>query len=520
MVGSAEHVSGPWRYERIEDASHWMQLDAPERVGDLLVEFLGSGARPRRARAQPRAARPPAAARAQRPRRSPRVLERMGGMQAQYAPSMYVGLWTRLAGFERDDLTRALERRTRRPGHAACARRSTSSRARDYWPFALAVREARRAWWLRSARSRTAARWPRRRAAARARWPTGRCAAPRSRRCRQGAPRAAIGLWLDLVRVPPSGTWERRRADLYGARRGLDRPAETTPTRPRSSTSCAATCAASGPRRAPDVANLAGLTAATSRGARRASSCGASEGEDGDELLDLPRAPLPDPDTPAPVRFLPTWDATLLVHARRTGSCPRSTGRAIFSTKTPQSVADVPRRRRRSPAPGATRTGEIELEPFGRLDAATRRALDDEAEGLPPSTPKRAAAIGLGHGAARRRSRGHGRHGTARSHYVESGPEDGIPVMLVHGNLSTGRFYEHLFGGAPERYRLLAPDMRGFGDTERVPIDATRGLRDWADDAHALVRGAGHRRARRTSSAGRPAAPRSPPTRSTARSRR
>src|SRR5262249_30337150 len=34
-------------------------------------------------------------------------------------------------------------------------------------------------------------------------------------------------------------------------------------------------------------------------------------------------------------------------------------------------------------------------------------------------------------------------------------------------------------------------DMRGFGDTERVPIDATRGLRDWADDAHALVRALG-----------------------------
>jgi pimeloyl-ACP methyl ester carboxylesterase len=31
-----------------------------------------------------------------------------------------------------------------------------------------------------------------------------------------------------------------------------------------------------------------------------------------------------------------------------------------------------------------------------------------------------------------------------RVSYVESGPEDGIPVVLVHGNLSTGRFYEHL----------------------------------------------------------------------------
>jgi pimeloyl-ACP methyl ester carboxylesterase len=70
---------------------------------------------------------------------------------------------------------------------------------------------------------------------------------------------------------------------------------------------------------------------------------------------------------------------------------------------------------------------------------------------------------------------------------VESGPESGIPVVLVHGNLSTGRFFEHLMPGAPDRYRLLAPDMRGFGDTEPVPIDATRGLRDWADDVHALL---------------------------------
>ena len=70
---------------------------------------------------------------------------------------------------------------------------------------------------------------------------------------------------------------------------------------------------------------------------------------------------------------------------------------------------------------------------------------------------------------------------------IESGPEDGIPVVLLHGNLSTGRFYEHLFDVAPERYRLIAPDMRGFGDTEPLPIDATRGLRDWADDTAALL---------------------------------
>jgi hypothetical protein len=61
-------------------------------------------------------------------------------------------------------------------------------------------------------------------------------------------------------------------------------------------------------------------------------------GEDGKELLDLPRAPLPDPATPAPVRLLPTWDATLLVHARRAAIVPEPHRPLIFNTKTPQSV--------------------------------------------------------------------------------------------------------------------------------------------------------------------------------------
>jgi pimeloyl-ACP methyl ester carboxylesterase len=75
--------------------------------------------------------------------------------------------------------------------------------------------------------------------------------------------------------------------------------------------------------------------------------------------------------------------------------------------------------------------------------------------------------------------------------YIESGPSDGIPVLMVHGNLSTGRFFEHLMPAAPDRYRIIAPDMRGFGDTERAPIDATRGLRDWADDTYSLVEALG-----------------------------
>lgn len=75
-----------------------------------------------------------------------------------------------------------------------------------------------------------------------------------------------------------------------------------------------------------------------------------------------------------------------------------------------------------------------------------------------------------------------------RVHVLESGPEDGIPVVLVHGNLSTSRFYEHIMSGAPERYRFIAPDMRGFGRTERSgstgpctsPVGPRVGQPSWA----------------------------------------
>jgi hypothetical protein len=103
--------------------------------------------------------------------------------------------------------------------------------------------------------------------------------------------------------------------------------------------------------------------------------------EAGEELLDLPRAQLPDPETPAPVRFLPTWDAVLLVHARRTGVLPEQYRSRIFSTKVPQSVGTFL-------VDGAVagtwrfEDGRITWEPFARLDPATRREVADEAEQL------------------------------------------------------------------------------------------------------------------------------------------
>src|SRR5437764_14270290 len=79
----------------------------------------------------------------------PKVLERMGGLQAQYAPSMYIGLWTRMEGVTRTDLDRALERRTVVQGTLLRSTIHLVSPA-DYWPFATAIRESRKLWWLRS----------------------------------------------------------------------------------------------------------------------------------------------------------------------------------------------------------------------------------------------------------------------------------------------------------------------------------------------------------------------------------
>lgn len=75
-----------------------------------------------------------------------------------------------------------------------------------------------------------------------------------------------------------------------------------------------------------------------------------------------------------------------------------------------------------------------------------------------------------------------------RMHCLVAGPDDGVPVALVHGNLATALFFDELMAAAPAALRLVAPDMRGFGATQRTPIDATRGLRDWSDDLAALLR--------------------------------
>ena len=63
----------------------------------------------------------------------------------------------------------------------------------------------------------------------------------------------------------------------------------------------------------------------------------------------------------------------------------------------------------------------------------------------------------------------------------------GPAVLFVHGNVSSSLFWQPTMLALPEAYRPLAMDLRGFGDTDPEPVDATRGLRDYADDLAAAI---------------------------------
>ena len=317
----------------------------------------------------------------------PRALERIGGIQNQYAPNAYIRLWSCLDGFERETLDRALVRCS---VVQATLMRGTIHvvSARDFWPFAVGIRRAGRQWWLRVHRPHSERVDL---AAANAALRDFVSGTTRSRdeivQCLRafdppGAPAglAWSGVGVELVRAPPSGTWTRRRAHTFGlAEDWLGPPAidedEALEHLARRY------LAAFGPATRNDVADWAGVPVTFFKPVLERMTLRRFRAEDGSELLDLPRAPLPHPETPAPVRFLPTWDATLLVHARRTGVLPEPYRPRIFHTKAPQSfgtfLVD-------GAVAGTWRFdgGRIRTDPFERLSRETRAELRDEAERL------------------------------------------------------------------------------------------------------------------------------------------
>lgn len=67
------------------------------------------------------------------------------------------------------------------------------------------------------------------------------------------------------------------------------------------------------------------------------------------------------------------------------------------------------------------------------------------------------------------------------------GDSDGRPLILVHGNCSSAAYYERFMLDLPNDIRVIAVDLRGYGETETKPVDASRGLADFADDVWATI---------------------------------
>lgn len=67
------------------------------------------------------------------------------------------------------------------------------------------------------------------------------------------------------------------------------------------------------------------------------------------------------------------------------------------------------------------------------------------------------------------------------------GAGSGPTVVLVHGNVSSSLFFQPLMLALPEEVRALAIDLRGFGESETLPVDATRGLRDFANEVASVL---------------------------------
>jgi hypothetical protein len=265
-----------------------------------------------------------------------RAVERVGGLQSQYAPSAYLGLWSRVADFERGQLTVALERRRLVQGTLMRTTIHVVS-ARDYPLFAAAVTGPRRASWLAARPHRTGHDLEAEARRVRALLRDG----PKSRDELAGGLDSmtwnGVGVFTDLVRVPPSGTWERRRADRYAAAEDWLESSAAGEGQGREHL-LRRYLAAFGPTTLKDAANWAGMPPPLLEPALAGIRVRRLATEDGAELIDLPRAPLPPADTPAPPRFLGTWDAILLVHVRRTQVLPEEFRPLVFSTKTPHSV--------------------------------------------------------------------------------------------------------------------------------------------------------------------------------------
>jgi hypothetical protein len=246
-----------------------------------------------------------------------RVLERVAGIQAQDVIPPFIGLWTRIAGFERGQLTRALERRA--AVRATLMRRTIHIvTARDYAHFAPATLPMVQRMYSSYLRDREPVDDVDEVAA----HALAYAQEPRT----SAEMRELLGgedVWWRIrrhalfVNAPGDDPWAfSRRRRFVAASAWLDGPLADVDT--GRDHLVRRYLAAFGPATAADVSAWSGLNAAEVRASLERVRVRRFRDERGRLLLDVPRAPLPGPQTPAPPRLLPLFDNTILAHADRT----------------------------------------------------------------------------------------------------------------------------------------------------------------------------------------------------------
>jgi Winged helix DNA-binding domain len=318
------------------------------------------------------------------------ALERVAGVQAQWPPSPYLGLWTRLDGFRPDQLVRAVERRT---AVKATLMRTTLHivSSADYLAYAGIYRERRIAELQRQLEAlgekedfekdgdrlaALAAEQPRTR-------PELLTALGRPKlRIEDRSPWLVwygLSAHAGLVNGPSSSTW---RAHTSG---GTFVPAVTWLGRDGASGGAAVAhlarryLAAFGPASRRDIAQWTGLPLAVLDGGIERLVLRRFADEHGRDLYDLPRAPLPPGDTRAPARLLPRFDNLVLSHDDRRRVLPEEYRAAVIEGGEVRAaflvdgfVAGL----------WSLDAGRFRLDPFAPLPRAARRELEAEARAL------------------------------------------------------------------------------------------------------------------------------------------
>ena len=306
------------------------------------------------------------------------VVERLVGMQAQWPQAPYVGIWTRTTGFRRDALERELARGkvvkatvirqtlhllTPRDYALLCAARSetnfpeNTAQAKRFAPAFRALAAAGPVTTKEAVEQ-----------LGREHGLTGRDA---------GRAWRAARIRAHLVHHHESSLWEPQADGRFIA---LNEPEQHDPTEARAEI-LRRYLAAFGPASLRDINAWSMLhVPELKRALERLEPLRRFRDEQGRELFDVARAPLPDPETPAPVRFLPKWDNVLLAWADRTRILPEQYRRRVIAMNG--DVAQTFLVDGFVAGTWSVEDGRVLAEPFGPLPRAVRVELEEESRRL------------------------------------------------------------------------------------------------------------------------------------------